>query len=179
MDSLGCSLVWTRATAHNTGSRHCGNACHPARWKLLEISAWHIPGSGHRACHHCAQCWGPRAEQMPSEAAVCQRPGVGGHVPQPRAAASWPGRGALEDAMLTAESTARPWRGCRGRHACSGRHPDNALQVPIKQEPWAAVQDWTQVSHLPWAPKGSQSHALLSLASATELKTKRPPAGSL
>lgn len=109
-----------------------------------------------------------------------RRPGVGGHVPQPRAAASRPGRGALAAAMLTAKSTAHSWRGCRGPHARSGRHPGTeALEVPTKGEPWAPCRTGTQVSHVPWPPKGSQSHALLSPASATELKTKRPPAGSL
>lgn len=154
VDSLGCSLIWTRATAHSTGSRHCGNACHPARRKLLEISARHIPGSGHRACHRCAQCWGSRAERRPSEAAVCQRPGVGGHVPQPRAAASRPGRGALAAAMLTAKATARSRRGCRGPHARSGRRPDNeAPQVPIKGEPWAPVQNWDSSLTPPLGPQ--------------------------
>lgn len=36
VEGLGGGLVWTRATAHNTGSRHCGNAYRSARWKLLD-----------------------------------------------------------------------------------------------------------------------------------------------
>lgn len=151
---LGVQPRLDESNSSQHGLTHCENACHPAQWKLLEISAWHIPGSGHRACHCCAQCWGPRAEQRPSEAAVCQRPGVGGHVPQPRAAASWPGRGALEAAMLTAKSTARSWRGFRDPHTCSGRHPDNeALQVPIKGEPWAPMQNWDSSLTPPLGPQ--------------------------
>lgn len=65
VEGPGGGLVWTRATAHNTGSRHCGNAYRSARWKLLETSAQHVPESSHRTWHRCLQCWGSRVEWRP------------------------------------------------------------------------------------------------------------------
>lgn len=71
--------------------------------------------------------------------------------------------------------------GAAGAHtrAAADARTTKLPRFPSRGSPGHPCRTGTQVSHLPWAPKGSQGHALLSLASATELKTKRPPAGSL
>ena len=180
MGSLGCSLVWTRATAHNMGSLtvktpaiqlngNCWKFLHGTSQGAAIVPATAAPSAG-----------GPGQSRGPP-----RRPSVSGQVwedmchsrgQQPRGldVEHWKPP-CLQLSPLPVPGGASGTR----THAAADTRTTKLSRFPSRGSLGHPCRTGTQVSHLPWAPKGSQSHALLSLASATELKTKRPPAGSL
>lgn len=153
MEGLGGGLVWMRATAHNTGSHHCGNAYRSARWKLLE-TLLHSTSQGAAIAPGTAasSAGGPgRSGDRRGDSLSATRWGR-----TCAAAKAW-----TRSAGSCSRPTARSWKGRRGPHvrgttpgrSFPGSHRGGALGTPCTR---------THVSHQPCAPEGRQGHAFLT-----------------